>query len=443
MKVSEFIGTDIPGQESPGVDLTGAERIFGGSICDAYKVRFGHRLVFVKKLKDKYSGSPRHISALEKEFEIGTSLGHPSLPTYLFSQHNYVVMNYIEGETLQALIAANDPWLSQGENCLKLISDLVSVTEYLHRRGVMHCDIKSDNILVCKDTNNIYLIDLDKCYTSWHDLTAGSPTKYGLTNNEIGNPQIDLNGISEIARILLENTCPSGCKSRLKKFFRLCHREGVTFAELRGVLEVSHRPGRSLLFGLVAVLIALVVIIIFLILRLEELHSDSSNSRNAVLVASDTTRQYGNKVTQKSNQEQSGEDDEPEIIPVRQAVDDVETHEKRQGAETSNNTESPQIDISRMSLHKFYDSFMNRAQNIIDVLNEKQEINAPDSLIALSQMLENCNLEAVAAVKAQYSSIPQVEAEIIVVSTPEYERAKKKYEEVNNAITALYLASEQ
>ena len=78
------------------------------NVCDAYQVRQDHTLFFVKKLKGEHTGNSVYRDALAKEYQIGSSLEHPSLPVYRFAGDDYIVMNFVDGETLACLIEKND-----------------------------------------------------------------------------------------------------------------------------------------------------------------------------------------------------------------------------------------------------------------------------------------------------------------------------------------------
>ncbi len=55
------------------------------------------------------------------------------------------------------------------ENRVWYTRSLVKVVNTLHSKGIVHLDIKSDNICVCRDGNNLALIDLDRSCDSDED----------------------------------------------------------------------------------------------------------------------------------------------------------------------------------------------------------------------------------------------------------------------------------
>jgi len=89
-----------------------------------------------------------------RELRFLLSLQHPNIVTCQALEHTqtarYLVMEYCEGGTLRNLIQPKLQ-LSLVQN-LKLIADVLAGLEHAHERGIVHCDIKPENILLSLDT---------------------------------------------------------------------------------------------------------------------------------------------------------------------------------------------------------------------------------------------------------------------------------------------------
>ncbi|MDE6321111.1 MAG: protein kinase, partial [Muribaculaceae bacterium] len=166
------------------IDFTNATPINGsGSTCDTYLCTVQHRRVFVKRLKAQYRNNPLYRAAFSKEYDLGLSLSHQSLPRYVGHGDDYIVTDFIEGDTLAALIKRGDRRVSDRKHAKKLIAELIDVVEYLHNRNIVHCDIKPDNIIISPYPDRpITLIDLDKAFSPWLDSTHGDTSKYGCND---------------------------------------------------------------------------------------------------------------------------------------------------------------------------------------------------------------------------------------------------------------------
>lgn len=80
--------------EAPfAVDFSKAKKLDrSGSTCDAYECTIQHRRVFVKRLKAKCQDNPLYRAAFSKEYDLGVTLSHPSLPRYVGFGEDYLVL---------------------------------------------------------------------------------------------------------------------------------------------------------------------------------------------------------------------------------------------------------------------------------------------------------------------------------------------------------------
>ncbi len=90
----------------------------------------------------------------------------------------YIVMQYIEGKSLQEIISSRKKYSSA--EIVKLINCLCSALGYAHKRGVVHRDIKPANILIDND-GNPFLVDFGVALVEMSTMTlsgtiAGTPS---------------------------------------------------------------------------------------------------------------------------------------------------------------------------------------------------------------------------------------------------------------------------
>ena len=226
-------------ESSHEIDFDDAIRLpEGGTTCDIYRTRWQRREVFVKRLKEEFQSKPLYLDALDKEFEIGVKLRHPSLPIYHEFHRDYIVMDYIDGLTLSEMIKHNDSWLTNDRNIVKMLRELVDVVDYLHRHNIVHCDIKPDNIIITSNTKNLVLIDFDKSYIDALSDTSGHPGKYGLSIDHKGHTSLDFYGIGKVVEKIKE--CVSGLIfSRFDQFVDACYSKDVNCEILAEILNFS------------------------------------------------------------------------------------------------------------------------------------------------------------------------------------------------------------
>lgn len=203
-----------------------------GTTCDAFSARFESRHVFVKKLKEQHSSNSRYSIAFKKEYELGITLSHPSIPVYLKCSRDTLIIDFIDGKTLHQLIREDDPRLYIDRNIKKWVEQLLEVMDYLHARNVIHCDIKTDNIMITNETRNLMLIDFDKAYTASHDLTPGTPLNYGSDNEKLSKRQLDIRGVRNIIEKLQQYVDSPALKEKMEQVAAAACAPEVTIPEL-------------------------------------------------------------------------------------------------------------------------------------------------------------------------------------------------------------------
>lgn len=226
-------------------------------IYEFYIARLWHKKVFIKRLKQEYKDNPFYLSALKKEFEIGVSLNHPSIPVYRDYKNGAVVTDYIDGETLIHLIKTGKLYNNSNE-IKKIISQLIDVTDYLHQNNITHCDIKTDNIIISNGTGNLILIDFDKCHTDAYDNTRANPENYGIEKSECVTSDLDYFQISLIVKEIIP-FLPKSNKKQYKRLVAVLQKNKVDTEELRKILNQKIYPNKVFKnsFGLVISLLIL------------------------------------------------------------------------------------------------------------------------------------------------------------------------------------------
>lgn len=108
------------------------------------------RVVAIKMLSEELASDPEFRARFQQEATVVARLSHPSIvAVYDIEPHNHtfcIIMEYLEGENLQAKI---DRDVSLPERDVVLIGAQVArALGYAHSQGIIHRDIKPDNIHV-------------------------------------------------------------------------------------------------------------------------------------------------------------------------------------------------------------------------------------------------------------------------------------------------------
>ena len=137
-------------------------RPLGGKMGRVYLAREPEleRLVAVKVLRPELSADETARLRFEREARSAASLMHAHVvPVYRFGWlpdgSPYLVMAYVRGRTLTDLLKAQGP-MREAE-ALGLIGGLASALAAAHRKGIVHRDVRPDNVLVEEDSGSARL----------------------------------------------------------------------------------------------------------------------------------------------------------------------------------------------------------------------------------------------------------------------------------------------
>ena len=131
------------------------EQIGMGGMAIVYRavdLRTGHN-VAVKVLRPEYNEDSEFISRFQREAEAASKMTHHNIVNLLDvgmdGENRYLVMEYVQGKTLKAVIQERGR-LSAPLAC-QIAIRILSALEHAHRNGIIHRDIKPQNILVHDD----------------------------------------------------------------------------------------------------------------------------------------------------------------------------------------------------------------------------------------------------------------------------------------------------
>ena len=137
------------------------EQLGSGGMATVFKAYHANldRYVALKVLHPAFKQDPNFLSRFQREARIVAKLQHPAIvPVYDFNEHNgqpYLVMRFIEGETLKARLLKGELALPE---ILRIMKPVGAALAYAHQQGVLHRDVKPSNILLTPD-GGVFLAD--------------------------------------------------------------------------------------------------------------------------------------------------------------------------------------------------------------------------------------------------------------------------------------------
>lgn len=119
-----------------------------------------NRQVAIKVLRTEMNSDAVSILRFEREAQAAASLAHPNIVEIYdvgeYLGHHYIVMEYVTGPTLKQVIKTRGPLLT--EEAIDIMKQMCSAISEAHSRGIIHRDIKPQNVIVKAD-GSIKILD--------------------------------------------------------------------------------------------------------------------------------------------------------------------------------------------------------------------------------------------------------------------------------------------
>ncbi len=172
--------------------------IGSGGTAEVWEVEDVHMNKWAMKIfSPSHSLDDHAIRVFRQQFKIGEKLDHPNiLRTKKYGEYNnrpYIIFDLCDTSLMKLLhdrllasitLKLSESPIYKEEELASIISQVAGALDYLHQRGVIHQDIKPDNILVKSGLNNddIYVISDFGISTDMKMTILKDPQNSGETN---------------------------------------------------------------------------------------------------------------------------------------------------------------------------------------------------------------------------------------------------------------------
>ena len=269
-----------------------AERLpVEGATCEGYRVKLYGKLHFLKRLKPKFSTNPRYVAAIQKEFETGYNLEHPHLVRYIACGDDYLLMEWVDGLTLDEFAKQNPDFFKNEADVRRLLGELLDVLQYLHSHQIVHLDLKPENIIITRIGNELKLTDLGFCYTDTYTDTMGRTDSFAAPEQLNGDGSVDQRtDIFAVGRIISSLPCAKRYRSVIERCTKHDKEERYpSAAALKKALNKRH--GKWLIFTVIVAIACLAALAIAWALNTKQpaKTTDTTLSSDTVAQAEATT----------------------------------------------------------------------------------------------------------------------------------------------------------
>ena len=135
------------------------------------------RPVAIKLLKRRRRLSDPELELFYREARATARLNHPRIVTAydwgIWNDAPFLVLELLDGESLQAILASG---ALPAERAWEIVREVAEALVYAHSRGVLHLDLKSENIVVLRD-GRVKVLDFGLAGLEWDADAPEAPSR--------------------------------------------------------------------------------------------------------------------------------------------------------------------------------------------------------------------------------------------------------------------------
>jgi tRNA A-37 threonylcarbamoyl transferase component Bud32 len=203
-----------------------------GATSYSYLVRIEGKEHFMKQLRPELKDDWRYRSAYQKEYEVGRSIASEYIVRYEAIDENaeglYILMEHVNGHTLDEKLASEPEYFSHGRNYEKLFIQLLRGLKALHEAHVAYLDLKPENVMLTQVNGDVKIIDLGFCFADAYSHTAGTTLHFAAPELQRGDSRevderTDIYAVGCLMQYVKEAACVDVPK-RLQRIIDRCTR---------------------------------------------------------------------------------------------------------------------------------------------------------------------------------------------------------------------------
>lgn len=169
------------------------------------------RKIVLKTLKEEFAGDAQCQEELKKEYETTSQLEHKFIRKALSFENvqglgDCIVFEYVDGKSLAEHVRVG----TLNEKQIKsVLVDICDALNYMHQRGIIHCDLKPENVIVTATDFRAKIIDIGQPNTEYKTdrellIKENEFIAPELIKGEEADPRSDVYSLGKIIEFIIE-----------------------------------------------------------------------------------------------------------------------------------------------------------------------------------------------------------------------------------------------
>lgn len=159
-----------------------------GGTSQPFIARIKGREFFMKRLKPELQDNEAFRNLFRKEFYLGKELNSPYIVKYEQLVENdeevYILRENVCGATLDQKLHISPEWFRERKHLDRLFNQLLEAVGHMHRRHVVHADLKPQNVMLTRINNDVKIIDLGFAFADSHTYSTGCTPGYAAPEQQ-------------------------------------------------------------------------------------------------------------------------------------------------------------------------------------------------------------------------------------------------------------------
>lgn len=272
-----------------------------------FRARRAGKFFILKTAKDN---SARAANLLKREYSLCCGLTHPHIVSIFTFEESTpagpaIIMEYVEGRTLDSYLQEK-PKLQDRK---RIFLQLLDAVGYIHRSGLIHNDLKPQNIVVTSKDNDLKIIDfgLSDDDSNYLEKTLGATPQYASPELLAYRERLDstLDARSDIYSIgkLMQDIFPGRYRSISSRCTRQDHNS--RYSSIDDLKRAWKRRNRPYQIASAVLLLAMLILPTILLLKERQRLADANTSIQAIQGTADSLRLQSESLRKEKEKEEA------------------------------------------------------------------------------------------------------------------------------------------